>query len=57
MNRFPFAPGAVSYTRRGFLGSPAQRRELVRWVRAAVVFAAAVGVCALAAGYVSGVLS
>lgn len=54
MNRFPFAPGAVSYARRGWLGTRAQRRELLRWLRASAAFLVVVGVCFLAAGYLMG---
>lgn len=54
MNRFPFAPGAVSYARRGWLGTRAQRRELLRWLRASAAFLVVVGVCFLAAGILMG---
>jgi hypothetical protein len=47
---FPFAPGAITrHTRR--IGTPAQRRELVRWLQLALVAMALVGGTALAAGF------
>lgn len=46
---FPFAPGAITrHTRR--IGTPAQRRELVRWLQLALVAMALVGGTALVSG-------
>lgn len=45
----PFAPGAIErHTRR--IGTPAQRRELVRWMQLAVIAMALVGGTALVSG-------
>jgi hypothetical protein len=46
----PFAPGAIErHTRK--IGTPAQRRELVRWLQLALVAMALVGCTALGAGW------
>lgn len=46
----PFAPGAITrHVRR--IGTPAQRRELVRWMQLAVIAMALVGCTALTAGF------
>ncbi len=48
----PFAPGAIErHTRR--IGTPAQRRELTRWMQLAVVAMALVGCTALGAGFLA----
>lgn len=51
----PFAPGAVERHARPFC-TPAQRRELGRWLRLALLAMALVGGVALAAGFVAGLL-
>jgi len=52
MNRRLFAPGAIErHTRR--IGTPAQRRELVRWLQLAVVAMVLAGCTALGAGWVA----
>lgn len=48
------APGAVEGYRPGFFGTPAQRRELLRWAREALSVAAAVSTAALLMGLVAG---
>jgi hypothetical protein len=51
MNK-PFAPGAIErHTRK--IGTPAQRRELVRWLQLALVAMAVTGCTALGAGWVA----
>ena len=48
----PFAPGAITrHVRR--IGTPAQRRELVRWMQLAVIAVALVGCTALGAGFLA----
>jgi hypothetical protein len=49
MNRHMFAPGAIEHHKR-VLGTPAQRRELVRWVRLAVLCIVCTGGLAFGAG-------
>jgi hypothetical protein len=52
MNRHLFAPGAIErHTRK--IGTPAQRRELVRWLQLALVAMALVGCTALSAGFLA----
>lgn len=53
--RHDFAPGAIERYSPGWLGTHAQRRELVRWLTNAVLAMAAVGFAALLSGYVVGV--
>jgi len=48
----PFAPGAIEHHRRTF-GSPAQRRELVRWLKLSALVVSASGLV----GFVAGVLA
>ena len=51
MNK-PLAPGAITrHTRR--IGTPAQRRELVRWLQLALVAMVLTGCTALGAGWVA----
>lgn len=51
--KHPFAPGAIErHTRQ--LGTPAQRRELLRWLQLAVLAMALTGTTALLAGLVAG---
>ena len=51
--KYPFAPGAIKrYTRP--IGTPAQRRELVRWLQLAVLAMAVTGTTALVAGLLAG---
>jgi hypothetical protein len=52
-----FAPGAVEKYRAPFFGSPAQRRELLRWLKPSLAFTAAVILAGLAAGLIAGWLS
>ena len=52
MNRHLFAPGAITRHVRK-IGTPAQRRELVRWLQLALVAMALTGCTALAAGWVA----
>lgn len=49
-----FAPGAVEGYRAPVFGSPAQRRELMRWLKPALAFTTVVGLCGLAAGVIAG---
>jgi hypothetical protein len=49
-----FAPGAVEGYRAGFFGSPAQRRELKRWLLPSLGFTGVVTLAGLAAGLISG---
>ena len=49
----PFAPGAIEHHRRP-LGTPAQRRELVLWLKRSLAFAAACALLALVAGALVG---
>ena len=48
----PFAPGAIEHHRRP-LGTPAQRRELVRWLKLSALVVSASGLV----GFVAGVLA
>lgn len=50
------APGAVEGFKVGFLGTPARRRELVRFAKGAVLWLLVCGLAAFAAGYKSGAL-
>jgi hypothetical protein len=50
------APGATEGYRVGLLGTPAQRRELMRWLKPALAFSLAVALCGLAAGVIVGSL-
>lgn len=49
-----FAPGTVESYRRPWLGTPLQRRELVRWVGRLAGFGAVVVLAAFAAGVIAG---
>jgi hypothetical protein len=49
----PFAPGTVTRHTRP-MGTPAQRRELVRWLKRSLAFAASVALLALVAGTLVG---
>lgn len=53
---FAFAPGAIERHKASLLGTPQQRRELVRWVKGGALWIACSGVAALAAGVIVGVL-
>jgi len=53
MNRHHFAPGAIEHYRRP-LGTPAQRRELLRWLKLSALLLATTGALAFVAGLVSG---
>ena len=55
MKRFFFAPGAVERHRRP-IGTPAQRRELLRWLQMALIAMTATGGTALIAGVLSALL-
>lgn len=46
------APGAVEGYRVGFFGSPAQRRELLRWLVPSLAFSAVCALAAVAAGVI-----
>jgi hypothetical protein len=48
------APGAIEGYRVGLLGTPAQRRELMRWLKPALAFSLTVALCGLAAGVIAG---
>lgn len=50
------APGTVEGFKVGFLGTPAQRRELGRWVGRVAAWGAVLVVAGFAAGVMSGVL-
>ena len=51
--KHPFAPGAIErYPRQ--IGTPAQRRELVRWLQLAAIAMAATGGTGLVAGLLAG---
>ena len=49
------APGVVEGHKVGLLGSPAQRRELVRYLRHLAAWGAVLIVCGLLVGVMSGV--
>ena len=49
-----FAPGALEAYRPGPLGTPAQRRELLRWARQLLAWGAVMVACGLLAGVVTG---
>lgn len=51
---FAFAPGVIEGHKVGLLGSPAQRRELLRWAKGSLAFLTLVGLSALAAGLLTG---
>ncbi|MGS5089038.1 hypothetical protein ACVC7V_21345 [Hydrogenophaga sp. A37] len=51
---FDFAPGAIERHKVGLLGTPAQRRELKRWLLPSLAFTVVVGLCALAVGVIAG---
>ena len=51
---FAFAPGAIERHKVGLLGTPAQRRELKRWLLPSLAFTAVVGLCGLAVGVIAG---
>lgn len=48
------APGATEGYRVGLLGTPAQRRELLRWLKPGLAFSLTVALCGLAAGVIAG---
>lgn len=48
------APGATEGYKVGFLGTPAQRRELGKFAKSAALWLLACGLTAFAAGYMSG---
>lgn len=48
-----FAPGAIERHTRPLLGTPAQRRELLRWLQLALIAMALTSATALVAGLVS----
>ena len=51
--KHPFAPGAIErYPRQ--IGTPAQRRELVRWLQLAAIAMAVTGGTGLVAGLLAG---
>lgn len=50
------APGAVEGFKVGFLGTPAQRRELVRWLGRVAAWGAVLVVAGFAAGVMSRML-
>lgn len=56
MNRHIFAPGAIERHRRP-LGTPAQRRELVRWLKLSLLCFVCTGALAFLAGLVNGWVS
>jgi hypothetical protein len=56
MSRHKFAPGAIEHHKRT-LGTPAQRRELVRWLKLSGLCFACTGAVAFVAGLVNGWLS
>lgn len=49
---YPYAPGTIEHHRRP-LGTPAQRRELVRWLKLSALVVSASGLV----GFVAGVLA
>lgn len=51
-----FAPGVIEGHKVGLLGSPAQRRELVRWAWQVARYGAVLVVCGLFVGLISGAL-
>ena len=53
MNKHPYAPGAIERHRRQ-IGTPAQRRELLRWLQLALLAMAITGGTALVAGLLAG---
>lgn len=52
--KHPFAPGTVQGYRPGWLGTPAQRRELARYLRTLAAIGAAAVLAAVVAGFVVG---
>lgn len=48
------APGVIEGHKVGWLGTPAQRRELMRWLKPSLAFTAVVGLCGLAVGVIAG---
>ncbi|MDP3322373.1 MAG: hypothetical protein Q8S71_02360 [Hydrogenophaga sp.] len=48
------APGVIEGHKVGLLGTPAQRRELMRWLKPSLAFTAVVGLCGLAVGVIAG---
>lgn len=53
-DRLRFAPGALEGYRAPLFGSPAQRRELKRWLLPSLCFTASVGLVALVLGLIAG---
>jgi hypothetical protein len=49
-----FAPGEIEHYRTPFLGTPAQRRDLKRWLLPSLAFTVTVALCGLAAGVIAG---
>ncbi|OGB36228.1 MAG: hypothetical protein A3I16_09875 [Burkholderiales bacterium RIFCSPLOWO2_02_FULL_66_35] len=48
------APGVIEGHKVGLLGTPAQRRELKRWLLPSLAFSAVVTLCGLAVGVIAG---
>lgn len=48
------APGVVQGYRISWAGTPAQRRELLRWLKPALAFTTVVALCGLAVGVIAG---
>jgi hypothetical protein len=51
------APGVIEGHKVGWLGTTAQRRELMRWLGPSLLFSAAVGLAGLVVGLIAGRLS
>ena len=49
-----FAPGVLEAHKVGLLGSPSQRRQLLRWARQLAAFGAVLVVAAFAVGLIAG---
>jgi hypothetical protein len=52
-----FAPGEIEAYRTPFFGTPAQRRELARWLVPSLLFSAVIGLVGLVVGLIAGRLS
>jgi hypothetical protein len=52
-----FAPGVIEHEPGGLLGTPAQRRELARWLVPSLLFSAVIGLVGLVVGLIAGRLS
>lgn len=59
MSRHPFAPGVITRHKRmaALAATPAQRRELVRWLKLSLLCFVCTGALAFLAGLVSGWVS